>query len=189
MLSSNPNYPRTTVPGLDVNTLWDGLFHAATYVATVVGLFLLWSAAQRPCSPWWTKLLVGLLLIGWGTFNLGEGVVDHHLLGLHHLNETVPVEQRGIWELAFLVRGAAMLIGGWALARAGEQATVTTADAPVVPWHTPPTNGRPGVPALLVLGHLIGGGRWHVANLTPYATTGLGLLIGIALFLSGRSER
>ena len=26
----------------------------------------------------------GDLLHGWGTFNLIEGVVDHHLLNLHH---------------------------------------------------------------------------------------------------------
>ena len=28
------------------------------------------------------KLLVGSLLIGFGTFNLVEGVIDHHLLGI-----------------------------------------------------------------------------------------------------------
>jgi uncharacterized membrane protein len=30
-------------------------------------------------------LLIGGLLVGWGTFNVVEGIVDHHLLGLHHV--------------------------------------------------------------------------------------------------------
>jgi uncharacterized membrane protein len=30
MLSSEGSHPTTTVAGLETNTLWDGLFHAAT---------------------------------------------------------------------------------------------------------------------------------------------------------------
>jgi uncharacterized membrane protein len=120
LLSSQGNFPPDTVPGLRVNTLWDGLFHAVTYIATVAGLFLLWSAARRPHPPWSTKLLIGLLLMGWGAFNLVEGLIDHQLLGIHHVNETAPREQWLLWDLGFLAWGAIMLIGGWFLARAGE---------------------------------------------------------------------
>ncbi len=120
MLSSQGSYPTTTVAGLQINTFWDGLFHAATYVATVAGLVLLWGAARRPHAPWSTRLLLGLLLMGWGSFNLVEGVIDHQLLGIHHVNETVPPEQWLWWDLGFLAWGALMLLGGWALARAGE---------------------------------------------------------------------
>jgi uncharacterized membrane protein len=121
MLSSTADYPATTVAGLEVNTLWDGLFHATTFIATVAGLALLWSAARRPHPAWSTKLLVGLILQGWGAFNLVEGTVNHQLLGIHHVNETVPADQRGWWDLAFLAWGAAMLAGGWEIARAGER--------------------------------------------------------------------
>jgi uncharacterized membrane protein len=120
MLTSQGNYPATTVAGLRVNTLWDGLFHAATYVATVAGLFLLWSPARQPHARWSTKLLIGLLLLGWGAFNLVEGLIDHQILGIHHVNETAPSEQWPWWDLGFLAWGAIMLVGGWALARAGE---------------------------------------------------------------------
>jgi uncharacterized membrane protein len=129
MLSSHGDYPVTTVAGLQVNTLWDGLFHAVTYVATVAGLCLLWSVARRPHAPWPTKLLLGMLLIGWGGFNLVEGIVNHHLLGIHHVNETAPPEHWRWWDFAFLVWGAAMLLGGWALARAGEREQTTRAAA------------------------------------------------------------
>lgn len=131
MLSSDPAYPVSTVGGLQVNTLWDGVFHAFTYVATIAGLFLLWSAARQPHTTWSTKLLGGLLLMGWGSFNLVEGVVDHQILGIHHVNEKAPAEQWGLWDLGFLIWGAIMLLGGWALARSGEaeQEIAMTRDA------------------------------------------------------------
>lgn len=118
MLSSQGNYPITTVAGLQVNTRWDGLFHAFTYVATITGFFLLWSAARQPHARWSTKLFVGLLLLGWGTFNLVEGVIDHQILGIHHVNETAPAAQWVWWDLGFLAWGAAMIAGGWFLLRA-----------------------------------------------------------------------
>lgn len=52
------------------------------------------------------------MLIGFGAFNVVEGIVDHHLLGLHNVNETVPREQRVYWDVGFLVWGAAMLVAG-----------------------------------------------------------------------------
>ena len=118
MLTSHGDYPATTVAGLEVNTLWDGLFHAGTYVATLVGLALLWRAARADHLPWPGALLVGLLLMGWGSFNLVEGVVDHHLLGIHHVRTGA---SQAAWDLAFLTWGAAMLGGGWVLARAGDR--------------------------------------------------------------------
>jgi uncharacterized membrane protein len=120
MLSDEGDYPVDTVAGLETNTLWDGLFHSLTYVAVAIGLALLWRAARLPHSVWSTRLLVGLLLMGWGSFNLVEGTVNHHILGIHHVNETVARSQWTWWDLGFLLWGAAMLIGGWALARAGE---------------------------------------------------------------------
>jgi uncharacterized membrane protein len=119
LLSSHGDFPVTTVAGLQVNTLWDGLFHAATYIATVAGFFLLWSAARLPHAVWSTKLLLGLLLMGWGAFNVVEGIVDHQLLGIHHVNETAPRAQWPWWDLGFLVWGTLMLLGGWTLVRRG----------------------------------------------------------------------
>src|SRR5918995_1174766 len=47
MLTGHGDYPPTTVAGLEVNTLWDGIFHAGTWVSTAVGVFLLWKAGPR----------------------------------------------------------------------------------------------------------------------------------------------
>src|SRR5829696_6665381 len=76
MLTSG-GYPPTSIENLQVNTLWDGLFHAFTWVVTAVCLALLWRASRRPHSSWSTRQLVGTLATGWGLFNLIEGIVDH----------------------------------------------------------------------------------------------------------------
>jgi uncharacterized membrane protein len=103
------------VAGLEVNTLWDGLFHASTWVLTVVGLYLLMRAVRRGAS-WSRRLLFGLMLAGWATFNLVEGVVDHDVLGIHHVKAGAPV-----LDLVFLAFGGVLLVAGLALARSSER--------------------------------------------------------------------
>lgn len=63
------------------------------------------------------------MLMGFGIFNLVEGLIDHQLLGLHHVNETAPRDQWIYWDIGFLVWGAVMLFGGWALYRSGKRET------------------------------------------------------------------
>ena len=119
MLTSEGSYPATTVAGLETNTLWDGLFHAATWVAVAVGLYVLW---QRTTTWRWAlsgRALVGWMLVGWGVFNLVEGVVDHHLLTIHHVREGAGVNETA-WDVASLLVGAFLVIGGWLLAHSNE---------------------------------------------------------------------
>ncbi len=49
------------------------------------------------------NLLAGTILIGFGIFNVVEGVIDHHLLGPHHVNETVPRDQWIYLDVSFLI--------------------------------------------------------------------------------------
>lgn len=130
MLSSTEYVP-TTIANLQVNVLWDGLFHALTYALTVAGLFLLWQALRRDGTVWSTRLFAGCLLAGWGLFNLIEGVVNHHLLGIHHVREDVLAGPSQLaWDLGFLAWGALMLIGGWLLIRSERQATMVSDSPP-----------------------------------------------------------
>jgi uncharacterized membrane protein len=122
MLTS-AGYTADSVQNLEVNTFWDGLFHSTTYVFVLLGLIILWRTARRTHVRWSGKLLWGTMLIGFGLFNLVEGIIDHHLLGIHHVNETVPQDQWVYWDIGFLVWGALMLIGGGRLVRAGQQET------------------------------------------------------------------
>ncbi len=112
-------YPITSVENLERNTLWDGLFHSTTYVFVVLGLFLLWRHAHRRHLRWSNRAFAGCLLIGWGGFNLVEGLIDHQWLGVHHVNERVAREHWLAWDLGFLLWGLAMLLVGAALLRAG----------------------------------------------------------------------
>ena len=116
-------YPPTSVPNLQLNTLWDGLFHVTTYIFVGLGLALLWRAARRQHVRWSGKLLGGTLLLGFGLFNVVEGIIDHLVLGIHHVNETVPREQWIYWDFGFLLWGALMIVGGFLLLRAGQRET------------------------------------------------------------------
>jgi uncharacterized membrane protein len=122
MLTS-AGYPPNDVRNLEINTLWDGIFHASTYIFVLLGLIILWKRAHRTHVRWSGKLLAGTILMGFGIFNLVEGIVDHHLLGIHHVNETVPRDQWIYWDLGFLIWGAVMLVIGWYLMKAGQRET------------------------------------------------------------------
>jgi uncharacterized membrane protein len=115
LLSATSRYPATTVDGLDANTVADGTFHAVGFLVVMVGLGLLWRAAARGELPRRGGALIGLLLAGWGGFDLVEGLVDHQLLGLHHVRDNVahPLP----WDLGFLALGALLLAAGWAIYR------------------------------------------------------------------------
>jgi uncharacterized membrane protein len=115
MLTSEGSYPKTTVAGLETNTLWDGLFHAATWVAVAVGIYLLW----RRTTNWrWAisgRAFMGWMLVGWGLFNIVEGVIDHHILTIHHVREGAG--HQTAYDLAFLAFGGFLVLAGWALTR------------------------------------------------------------------------
>jgi uncharacterized membrane protein len=107
--------PMDTVAGLEANTLVDGFFHLATWVLVAVGAGLMVRAWQRGelAPPW--RAHVGLLLVGWGAFNVVEGVIDHQLLGLHHVRDDLGAPLG--WDLAFLALGGLLIGVGVALWR------------------------------------------------------------------------
>ena len=104
-----------TVAGLEANTLADGFFHLATWFLVAGGSWLMLRAWQagRIAPPWRAHL--GMLLVGWGIFNLVEGLIDHQLLGIHHVRDDLggPLG----WDLGFLALGAVLVLGGFAMAR------------------------------------------------------------------------
>lgn len=106
--------PNTDYVGAKVNMLWDGVFHAGVWTMTAAGIALLWRAGRTSGSDLSGRLLAGAMLMGWGLFNLVEGLIDHHLLQLHHV---VEADGLSLWDYAFLVWGGLMLGGGWLLVR------------------------------------------------------------------------
>jgi uncharacterized membrane protein len=110
--------PTNQCGNLNLNTLADGLFHAATYLFTLIGLTVLWRASTHSGVTWSARVLIGAVLIGWGMFNLVEGLIDHQLLGIHHVRDDLPPGRAKLgWDLGFLAWGALMLVVGWRVAR------------------------------------------------------------------------
>lgn len=113
LLTAEGCCPSSTVLGLEDNTLADGFFHVATWIALMAGTIVAMRAWQRGelAPPW--RAHVGGLLAGWGAFNLVEGLVDHHLLGIHHVRDDLGAPLA--WDLGFLAFGAVLVLVGWAL--------------------------------------------------------------------------
>lgn len=117
--------PPTTVPELELNMVGDGLFEAGTWVMTIVGVILLWRAGKREDVPWSSQAFFGSILVGAGLFNLVEGLIDHQILGIHHV-KSGPNELT--WDVGFLVVGAILAIVGWLLIRAGQDAIANSSN-------------------------------------------------------------
>jgi uncharacterized membrane protein len=105
-----------TMEAMKQNMVWDGLFHAATWLITLAGVWLLWRDARQGAVRR-ARVFAGQMLMGWAAFNLVEGIIDHHLLNLHHvrdLPEHVPA-----YDWAFLLIGGVLLGAvGWMMSRA-----------------------------------------------------------------------
>lgn len=116
MLTSTGDHPATTVAGLEDNTLADGLFHAGTWIVAFVGLFMLLNATRNGYAATRSRLL-GLVLVGWGLFNVVEGLVNHQVLGIHHVRSG-PDET--LYDVGFLIFGALLIIAGRTMARSAQ---------------------------------------------------------------------
>ena len=114
MLTATGDQPSDTVAGLEANTLADGFFHLATWVLVVVAMSLTVRAWQRRelAPPW--RAHFGMLLAGWGVFNVVEGLIDHQLLGVHHVRDDLGAPLG--WDLGFLAFGALLIAAGLLLA-------------------------------------------------------------------------
>jgi uncharacterized membrane protein len=106
--------PTDTLIGAKVNMVWDGLFHAGVWFATAAGIMLLWKAVTRGDVLLSGKALFGATLLGFGLFNLVEGVIDHHILNLHHVYERLG---QSVWDYVFLASGVALMATGWLMIR------------------------------------------------------------------------
>ncbi len=116
-----------------LNTTLDGIFHAATWVLVVIGIALLIRAWRTTPTAPRTRDVLGAALAGWGIFNVVEGIVDHHILGLHHV---WPQGPGGLlaWDLGFLAFGGLLITIGWAMVHTGA----------AEPRRRPRGRGRPG---------------------------------------------
>jgi uncharacterized membrane protein len=111
------------------NEVADGAFHALAWLVVLIGVLWLFARLRLTLvPPAWPRIaqeprawrvLLGPMLVGWGLFNVVEGLVDHQILGLHHVRPGLG--QLG-WDLGFLVVGVLLAGVGFVLARPRREA-------------------------------------------------------------------
>jgi len=112
----------TTVEGLEVNTLADGIFHVACLTVVAVGVaMLVGETIER-------GLLVGFGLIGWGAFHVVDQIVFHLILDAHHIREGVP--NYATYDWAFFAIGLVLIAIGSVVLRLGRDAGGQRPDGP-----------------------------------------------------------
>ena len=109
--------PPTTLAGLEVNTVADGFFHLATWLLVVAASITSISAWRQGRLAPSIGFHLGLVLAGWGIFNVVEGIVDHQLLGVHHVRDDLGAPLS--WDIGFLVLGVVLIVGGLLVHRGG----------------------------------------------------------------------
>jgi uncharacterized membrane protein len=106
----------TTLAGMRQNMIWDGWFHALVWVITLLGIYMLLAHARRGAPLPSGRAFTGQLIFGWGIFNLVEGIVDHHILSIHHVRDLPAHIPLYDW-VFLLVAGLGFLLLGWGMAR------------------------------------------------------------------------
>jgi uncharacterized membrane protein len=105
----------TSVEHLKRQNVQDGFFHLATLLLTTAGGYRVFRTASRADTPRSANAFVGSVLAGWGIFNFVEGIVDHQILGIHHVIPGSPYEFAA--DMAFLASGLILAATGWYLVR------------------------------------------------------------------------
>ena len=103
----------------DVGLVSDGFFHAGGWLAIVVGLFLFADLQRRRAAS--GNRLWGGGFLGWGAFQLYDGLIQHKVFGLHQIRYHVDVLPYDVvWNVA---GGVGVLIGLLLLRRAAQRSS------------------------------------------------------------------
>lgn len=110
--------PPVTMEAMRINMRWDGYFHLGTLAVTLMGVMWLWRDGFSHVAMPHLSAFIGQLILGWGVFNLIEGLIDHQILGIHHVKD-LPAHVP-LYDWVFLgVGGLGMILVGRALSHKG----------------------------------------------------------------------
>ena len=116
-----------TVANAERNMFWDGLFHAVMWVFTAAGITLTWNAVKKG-EDLHTDWYVGSIALGWGLFNLIEGIIDHHVLQIHHVVQDAVGSDQVFWDVLFLASGVFLIMVGVYMRRQSSLASARNYD-------------------------------------------------------------
>jgi uncharacterized membrane protein len=94
----------------------DGYFHLALWLVTLAGTVMLFRAARSAGPAGRGRVLLGAMLAGSGLFNFLEGLINHQILGIHHVLPGNP--HQFLFDMLFLANGVLFFLVGARLARA-----------------------------------------------------------------------
>ncbi|WP_438448766.1 DUF2243 domain-containing protein [Gorillibacterium sp. sgz5001074] len=87
----------------------DGYLHLLATMLLFAGAWVLWRSDYRRGSE---AMFWGGLLMGAGFFNLAEGLLNHHILGLHHVR---PGWNEPVWDVAYDLTAVGLIFVGWSV--------------------------------------------------------------------------
>jgi uncharacterized membrane protein len=108
----------TSVAQLLRENTQDGFFHLGLWLVLLVGTAMLFRAARQAGPSWKGGVLVGSMLAGCGLFNFVEGLVNHQILGIHHVLPGNPHQL--LFDMLYLANGVLFfIVGVWLIRSPG----------------------------------------------------------------------
>ena len=102
----------TSIAQLQLENTQDGYFHLGLWLVTLAGTAMLFRAARYAGPAWKGRVLLGSMMAGCGLFNFVEGLVDHQILGIHHVLPGNP--HQFLFDMLYLGNGVLFfVIGAW----------------------------------------------------------------------------
>jgi len=104
----------TSVAELVKENTQDGYFHLGLWLALMLGTAMLfWAMREADTnSDGSGRVLLGAILAGAGAFNFLEGLINHQILGLHHVLPGSP--HQFLFDMLYLANGALFFaVGAW----------------------------------------------------------------------------
>ena len=109
------NCQPVSVAELELENTQDGYFHLGLWLTLLAGTIMLFRAARRAGEGWSGRILAGAMLSGCGLFNFVEGLVNHQILGIHHVLPGNP--HQFLFDMLYLGNGVLFLVVGVLLVR------------------------------------------------------------------------
>ncbi len=110
-----PHCQPTSIGQLQLENTQDGFFHLGLWLVSLAGTVMLFRAPRHAGAGWNGRVLSGSMLAGCGGFNFLEGVIDHQLLGIHHVLPGHP--HQFLFDMLWLANGVLFVVLGWWLIR------------------------------------------------------------------------
>jgi uncharacterized membrane protein len=110
MICYSPDCQPTSVAELQLENTQDGYFLLVVWLMVLVGTAMLFLAARQAGPAASGRVLLGSMLAGCGTFNFLEGLINHQILGLHHVTPGSP--HQFLFDMLYLANGVLFFLVG-----------------------------------------------------------------------------